>query len=540
MRRFALCGWVVAATLLPAACAPVVATHSGSGSGAQTLHVALPGQPNTLNPLVGPQFYENYVYEAIFSGLTVIDDRGNVIPDLAVAVPTLDNGGISRDGLTLIYRLRPNAKWQDGVPLTADDVAFTFGLMRDPKTGFPTTSEYENVRSVTARDPRTVVVRLNRPDPDIVAEIFVNGQNGSIVPRHVLQGVADIHRAAFNEHPIGSGPYAVDAWHRGSDIQLRANPNYFGGKPAIEHLDVAFVTDSNTLAIKLRTGEADFSPNISPATVPFVRTASGLHIETAPSYDIVMLENRVDAPVIDDARVRRALGLAIDRAAIANKSYLGFAVPTGELVPPWSPYATYRTAPLADLTTAGRLLDEAGWRRGRDGERIRDGQLMTLSLTTVAGERAIASAATLLQATWRSLGIDVTIRPIQINQLYAPAPDGMLATGRYQLAVAALGFATTPDRSNVLWSKSIPPYGLNEARYRNADVDAAIETARSSLDPATRRRAFRLIADRVAADAPYGPILWRTTVFAISNRLIGVKPEPVNSDFWNVASWRLR
>ncbi len=538
MRRLPSFGWLLAA-LTFAACAPIVATHSAAGQ-TPTLHVALPGQPNTLNPLLGPQFYENYVYEAIFSGLTVIDNRGNVIPDLAIAVPTIANGGVSRDGRTLIYRLRPNLKWQDGVPLTADDVAFTFGLMRDPKTGFPTTSEYENVESVSARDPRTVVVRLKRPDADIVAEIFVNGQNGSIVPRHVLQGVADIHRTAFNERPVGSGPYAVDAWHRGSDIELRANPTYFGGKPAIERLDVAFVTDSNTLAIKLKTGDTDFSPNVSPASVPFVRSSSGIHIETAPSFDIVMLENRIDAPAIDDARVRRALALAIDRGAIARKSYLGFAVPAAELVPPWSPYATYRTAPAADLTEAGRLLDAAGWRRGRDGERIRNGELMTLSLTTVAGERALLSAATLLQADWRALGIDVTIRPIQINQLYAPAPDGMLASGRYQFAVAALGFATTPDRSNILWSQSIPPYGLNEARYRNASVDAAIETARTSLDPAVRRRAFKLIADRVIADAPYAPILWRTTVFAISNRLMGVKPEPVNSDFWNVATWRWR
>src|SRR5580692_4622988 len=135
MRRFPSYGWLLAALML-AACAPVVATHSG-GRQTQTLHVALPGQPNTLNPLLGPQFYENYVYEAIFSGLTVIDSRGNVIPDLAIAVPTIANGGISHDGRTLIYRLRPNLKWQDGVPLTADDVAFTYGLMRDPKTGFP-------------------------------------------------------------------------------------------------------------------------------------------------------------------------------------------------------------------------------------------------------------------------------------------------------------------------------------------------------------------------------------------------------------------
>ncbi len=536
MRCLRLCGLALATTVF-AACTPVVATHS-PGARTQTLHVALPGQPNTLDPLIGAQFYENYLDEAIFSGLTVIDDKGNIVPDLAQTVPSRANGGVSPDGRTLVYRLRPGVLWQDGVPLTADDVVFTFARMRDPKTGFPSTSEYDNVASVTARDVHTVVVRLKQPDADAVAEIFVNGQNGAIVPRHVLANVADLHRGAFVDHPVGSGPYVVDVWHRGSDLQLHANHAYFGGRPAIERLDVAFIPDVNTLALKLHTGEADFAPGITPAAVTFLRSTPGLRIVAVPSEDVVMVENRVDAPPLDDPRVRRALGLAIDRSTVARKGYLGFAIPAAELVPPRSPYATDRTAPSADPTTAGRLLDEAGWRRGRDGLRIRNGQLLALTLTTVAGARALTTAATLLQSTWRSLGIDVAIRPVQINALYAP--DGVLASGNFQFDLIALGFATTADRSTLLATRSIPPNGLNYARYRSAKVDAAIDAARGSLDPASRRRAFAIIAQRVAQDAPYLPIVWGTTVFAISNHLVGVKPEPVNSDFWNVATWQLR
>src|SRR5580704_6053050 len=128
MHCFRLCGLALA-TAVFAACTPVVATHSPGGR-TQTLHVALPGQPNTLDPLIGAQFYENYLDEAIFSGLTVIDDKGNIVPDLAQTVPSRANGGVSPDGRTLVYRLRPGVLWQDGVPLTAADVVFTFARMR--------------------------------------------------------------------------------------------------------------------------------------------------------------------------------------------------------------------------------------------------------------------------------------------------------------------------------------------------------------------------------------------------------------------------
>ena len=124
------------------------------------LHVGLVQQPNSLDPLHAVQFYENYLAEAIFSALTVIDDRGNVSPDLALRVPTRANGDISADGKTIVYHLRPGVRWQDGVPLTARDVAFTFGLMRDPKTNFPEASVYSIVDRVDTPNDLTVVLHL--------------------------------------------------------------------------------------------------------------------------------------------------------------------------------------------------------------------------------------------------------------------------------------------------------------------------------------------------------------------------------------------
>jgi peptide/nickel transport system substrate-binding protein len=129
--------------------AMVLLTGAGSDG---TVRIALREQPNTLNPLLATQFDENYVAEGIFSGLTVIDDRGRVQPELAEIVPTRANGGISADGRQLVYRLRRNARWQDGVPVTADDVVFTFAKMRDPKVPFPSLTLYEPVERVEARE----------------------------------------------------------------------------------------------------------------------------------------------------------------------------------------------------------------------------------------------------------------------------------------------------------------------------------------------------------------------------------------------------
>ena len=320
---------IAAAAALAAAALALLPAASGAAD--SVVRIGLPQQPNTLNPLVGGEFYENYLDEAIFSGLVVIDSRGNVAPDLIQNVPTKRNGGISGDGLTITYILQPGLKWQDGAPLTAADVAFTFKLMRDPKVPFPLASQYTNVASLEARDKQTVVVHLKKPDADAVAELFVNGQNGSIVPEHVLRNAADIRKAPFSAKPVGSGPYSVESWSRDTGLVLRANPRYFRGRPAIGELRVRVIPDTNTMAIALRAGDLDFAPGITPAAVSMLRGTPAIRLDEAPTEGLVWLIDRVDAPPFDDARVRRAFGLDAGRDAIARKAYLGYAQPAVEL-----------------------------------------------------------------------------------------------------------------------------------------------------------------------------------------------------------------
>ncbi|MBV9440703.1 MAG: peptide ABC transporter substrate-binding protein [Candidatus Eremiobacteraeota bacterium] len=501
------------------------------------VRVAIRQEPNTLDPLVTTEFDENQIAEAMFSALTLLDDRGRPQPDLALAVPTRANGGVSADGKTLVYRLRPNARWQDGVPVTADDVVFTYAKIRDPRVPFPSRSEYDVIDRVEARDAHTVVVRLKRPDPDFAYELFVNGQNGCIVPKHLLAHVEDIAHAPFGGAPVGSGPYRVERWERGAILHLVANPSYFGGAPHVPRIDLTFVATSTTRAVQLRTHETDLAV-IDPADVGAIAGTAGVGVAEAVAPSLVMLEYRVDVSPFDDARVRHALAAVLDRQTIARKTFLGYAVPATDLLPPQSPFHVAVPAPPADPTAAGRLLDAAGWHRGSDGIRIRGGRRLAFALTTVAGNAALQRTAVGLQAAWNALGVEASLRSEPRNLLMAPG--GTLQRGAYSVVLNTFGYGLQPDRSLQLAIASLPPNGYNVSRYRNPQLDRLMLQARTMLDSSRRRTLYAEVARRENDDAPIVPIVWQKTITGVATRLENVRPEPVNSDFWNVTDWRLR
>jgi peptide/nickel transport system substrate-binding protein len=506
----------------------------------RALHVGLVQQPNSLDPLHAVQFYENYIAEATFSALTVIDDRGNVSPDLALRVPTRANGDISPDGKTITYHLRRGLRWQDGVPLTSHDVAFTLSLMRDPKTNFPETSVYSIVDRIDTPDDRTVVLRLRTAWADATSELFVGGQDGSIVPEHVLRGVSDLTTSPFEASPVGSGPYVVERWDRGSRIVLRANPGYFRGRPHIEHIDVDFVPDQNTLAIRIKTGELDFSPQIPQSAALLLPESPTLRRLAVPTYNDIEFGMKTTQAPFDDPRVRRALAIAIDRKRLVSAVLHGFALVADDLVPPQSP-AHVRdpgSTPSGDLAGAARLLDAAGWRRGPSGMRGKNGVPLAFVLTVPTGYAVLSGSAVQAQAAWHALGVDASIRTDPSNVMYAPA-TGLLPSGRFEAYLATDGYATSPDRSDTLTTAGQPPNGRNYTRYHDPDVDAWTAQARSTLDDASRNAIYARISKRVRQAAPLTPLLWQEQVYAFSAKLTGLRPETVNSDFWNVYDWRL-
>jgi peptide/nickel transport system substrate-binding protein len=517
-----------------------ISTAASTQADERPLRVGLVQQPNSLDPLHAIQFYENYLAEAIFSALTVIDDRGNVAPDLVVRVPTRANGDISADGKTIVYHLRRGVRWQDGVPLTSRDVAFTFALMRDPKSNFPETSVYSIVDRLDTPDDHTVVLHLHSAWADATSQLFVGGEDGSIVPEHVLRGVTDLTTSRFESAPIGSGPYAVERWDRGNGIVLRANPNYFRGRPPIDRIDVAFVPDQNTIALRILTGELDFSPQIPQSAAPTLHPSPSLRLVSAPTYNDIQLGFNTRLAPFDDARVRRALVMAVDRAHLVSAVYYGFAVVADDLVPPQSSAYVHDPSvrPDGDPDAAGKLLDAAGWPRGSDGVRRKNGAPLAFVLTVPSGYAAVVNSAVQAQAGWHAIGVEASLKTVPSNVLYAPG-TGLMPSGLFSAYLVTNGYETSPDRADTLTTAGIPPNGRNYPRYSDRDVDAWTALARTTLVDAPRNALYAKISRRVRSDAPLVPLLWQKQVYAYTSKLSGVRPETVNSDFWNVYDWRL-
>lgn len=503
---------------------------------ARPLRIGLSLQPNTLDPLVSSQYIENYLEEAIFSGLTVVDDRGELQPELATVVPTKTNGGISADGKTLTYHLRRDVRWQDGAPFTSRDVAFTFAKMRDPKVPFAFGSWYAIVKDLATPDPYTVVIHLNTASADATWQLFVNGEFGMIVPEHLLRDVTDFHATPFGGSPIGTGPYRVEHWDRGTGIDLRANPTYFRGAPHIDRVHIAFVSDQNTLALQKRTGELDFVQNL-PLTqrATFVDSAA-MTVRLVPAYllDYVVANLRV-AP-FDDARVRRALALAIDRRSLVDNTYHGAAIAADAFVPPWSHFYTRGAGDQLDLAGARRLLDASGWRIGPDGIRRKNGAPLAFALTTIAGQTVLLNGAIALQSSWRSIGANVELRPVQSTVLFGPG--GILQSGNFGLAFINYGELPRPDIADNVASTATPPRGSNYSHYSDPDVDRWLIESRATDDTNARRVIVAKIQSRLRGAAPLIPVLWERFLYAWSGDLNGVRPETVNSDFWNIADWQ--
>jgi peptide/nickel transport system substrate-binding protein len=502
------------------------------------LRIGLALSPNTLDPLVSSQYIENYIQEAIFDGLVVVDDRGDLQPDLALEVPTRRNGGISSDGRTITYHLRHHVRWQDGVAFTARDVAFTFAKIRDPHVPFSLGTWYAKIARLDTPDAFTVVLHLKVPTADAAAEFFVNGENGMVVPEHLLGQVADLQTAPFGNAPIGTGPYRVERWERGSSLDLRANPNYFRGAPRIARVHIVFVSDQNTLAVQKRTGELDFTPNLPLSQISTLIDSPSMTVRRVPSYLLDYLVANVRTPPLADVRVRRALALAIDRGTLVRTTFHGAAVVADGMVPPWSRFHT--PAPGSpqrpNASAAGALLDAAGWRIGPDGMRRKDNIPLRFAMTTIAGQTVLLNAAVQLQADWRAVGVDVDLRPLQSTVLFAP--DGVLSKGAFTLAFINYGELPWPDISDNVSSDALPPRGHDYGGFIDRTIDRELVQSLVTADLAARRAIVARIDARLRASASTIPVVWEQFLDAWDGQLLGVRPETVNSDLWNIGQWR--
>ncbi len=521
--------------LLAACTRPGVANYSND-----SLTIAIPITPNTLNPILSTDNAESFIADLLFDKLVTLDAHHHHVPDLASEVPSLANGGISPDGLTITYHLRKAAKWSDGQPVTSADVKYTWQQIMNPSNNVVSRHGFDMVRTIDTPDANTVVLHMKQIFPPIIDFFFGESDEPyDILPAHALAHVANFNTMPFNAEPtVTDGPFRFARWIRGDRIILTANEDYFGGAPKIKQLQLKIITDTNTTVAQLRTGESQVANNLTgPAYHELANDPRVTRLAVvAPFYDALMF-NLTHAP-LDDKSVRVALAYATDRQALNRDNEYGTAtVGTGDLSPFYWAYDPAIKAQPYDPAKARSLLDADGWKLGPGGVRVKNGQRLSLLLVYAQGSDIARNIVVEVQQMWHAVGVDVQPKTFSYAQLYAVAQDGgIFLGGKFDVGFYAWVSGGDPDDSSQWLTTAVPPNGNNIDHYVSPRMDAAQHLALSTFNVAVRKRAYAQIQRLLVDDVPAIFLFYPPQHYAFVPELRNYQPNGIG-EAWNAADW---
>jgi peptide/nickel transport system substrate-binding protein len=481
----------------------------------------------TFNTLNSGDTTSTQMITLTFDGLLGATANGDNIPALASALPT-----VSSDSLTITFKLKPNLKFSDGHPLTAEDVVFTYGLMFLPETK-DFVSRYRAdlegyLQSVTAPDPQTVVFKFSNVQAGFIDSHCRRG----ILPKHILGTVAP---KALNTHDFFSGPTVTNGvfkfvrWDKGQQVVLARNDNFWGGPSNLDQYILKVVTDAVVLAQQLKTGEVDVGqPDASQFdNLKTVTTIDAL-AHTNPGwvhYQYNLDPTRAPYKLFGDKNVRKALHMALDRPAMARVAYYGQATPADSVEPPttWAYNPNVTPKYKYDKAAAEKLLDDAGWVKGSDGIRAKGGVRLSFELNTNSGNKVRES---LMQQQWKEIGVEATPRPIAFQTLVTQ----IRATHTFQVLLIGIAFSDTdPDLTSNFTSKGIGSGGLNGMQYKNAEVDRLMAEALKTTDRAKRKPLYFQIQDILADELPAPILFYPKYLWGINKRVKNFNVGPYNT-----------
>jgi peptide/nickel transport system substrate-binding protein len=496
---------------------------------------------DNLDPLLSGSAAVTDLAQFLFSGLIRFNDRGEPIPDAAIAVPTRENGGISADGTTITYHLRPGVRFSDGTPLTSADVVFTWQQILNSRNNVPFHRPYDLAQSVVAPDPRTVVVHLRAPMASFVSQFFRCGVQGGILPKHLLAGKPDLNTDPYNLKPVGSGPYMVEQYVTNTSLEMVPNPYWYGGKPGLARITYRIIPSENTLLIALRTHDIDFYYSAPEQQYRELRSLDHIATSALASSSFEMVEFNTRRAPFSDLRLRQAVARGIDWTALARTVYLNVDLPDwGDIFPHSWAYTQQPDPNGYDPAAARAILTAAGWVPGPDGIRIRNGQRLEVELRTVAGVIVRENAEVLIQQQLRAIGVDVLVHNASANLIFAPyGAGGLLASGKFDLGIYAWTQNPDPDDSETMGPGSVPPQGGNYSGLADAQIGSLEAAANATYSRSERRAIYAKLERRIGELVPFHTIVWRAYIDGWNDDLHGVRQATSLSDFWNVGSWTI-
>jgi peptide/nickel transport system substrate-binding protein len=515
------------------------------------------GSPQFINPVLCQyNDADRDLCALIFSGLVRFDEHSLPQPDLADHWEILDNG------LTYIFHLRPNLRWQDNQPLTADDVAFTFQLLQDPN--YPGSPDLAALwRTVTISEINRSTIQMSLQEP---LGPFLQYTTIGILPKHVLQNTAvkDLADAPFNKKPIGSGPFSVEA-NSAADagqpqhVLLAANPNYYGKQPFIAKIDFKFYPDFSSMLTAYRAGEIQGISHVAEAEIAAVNKlpTAVLYNGLMDAYAMIYLNQGDDVPFFQDQGVRQALFMSIDRQKMIDEVLHGRGrLADSPIIPDTWAYDPNLQPPAIDLSRARLLLSKDGWvfpnasRPATDESgveiaptpspvsneppiRVKNGVPLSFTLYSNSDPLHIA-LANYVAAQWLDIGVKASVVPVQAGLV-----SNYLAPRNYQAALVDVQLPNDPD-PYPFWHETQSTAGQNYSQYRDRDMSEILEQARRTADIPARIDLYRkfqeMFLDRVPGIVLYYPIY----SYAVSEKILGVQIGPIAypaDRFRTLADW---
>lgn len=507
-------------------------SHAGGEPAApHVLRIADNVDPSSLNPLLAHD-QDTIGYDLLVTQTLIgLSAENKLVPVLVTRVPSRANGDVSPDGKTIVYHLKRGVRFADGREFTSADVTFTFNAIEDPRNPVLSVDAYRRVVSVEARDPYTVVIHLRRRWNAAVAELFAQADFAfGILPAHAFTST-DVTKAAWNQHPFGTGPFRVTQWQRAGRIVLDPNP-YYRPRPLLRRIIFELIPTTEASLLALRTHEVDLT-EISPVQIPQARATAGAHVMVTPVNGTYFLLLQTTASPTNDVHVRRAISDALDRREIVRGTN-GALTPADSFLPPvFAWYVPGRHMPPADAAAVAAELMPAGWRM-RDGHWMKSGRPLVVTIA-LAPERG-TSMQVIEQEQLRRAGIEAMLK--RYPAALFNAPSGPLRTGSFTLAAAQWIGAADPEQSVTFACSQRGGDGNNSMNYCNRRFDALFDDQAVTADTNRRRRDFIEMQRIIGADVPVVPIAFESNVDAVSDRVRNFRRNmlmyPVDADRWDV------
>ena len=483
------------------------------------------GEASNLLPRMSTDSASSEVVQHLFVSLLKYDEYLVITPWAAESYEILD------EGLRIAFVMKQGILWEDGVEMTADDVAFTYRTMINPETPTAYAGDFLMVDEFIQTGKYSFEVTYKSPYARSLETWMAR-----ILPKHILEK-ENLRETVYARAPIGNGPYKLKEWVAGSRIVLEANPRYFEGRPKIDRLIFSIIPDLTTMFLELKAGALDMMgltpqqytyQTETPAVADFYNQFRDL------SFAYTYLGYNLESPLFNNVNVRRAIAHAIDKKEIIAGALLGQGEATiGPYVPGTWAYNTAIAEYPTDIALAETLLAEAGWVKDSKGMlRNAKGLPFAFTIMTNQGNEQRIKTAVIIQSQLKKLGMNVSIRTVEWATFFSQ----FVNKGFFDAVILGWTTPLDPDLYDVWHSSRLRPTGLNFMKYANPEVDALIEYARRTFDRDERKKAYDAVQVYLHEDQPYCFLFAPYSLPVVHKRFQGIQQAPAGITY-NMKEW---